>query len=1691
MSKRNTCVLQRAITAAAASSSKFPASSTLSRLTSIFTTQNVVIFFSFLTLGNSALKYLKDWITSWLMRKFFIAKTIRAGSDNKVIVKTYIKSICRDELGVIRIRGEDEIHKVTEAKKTEEDVLVYDKDRFDIKVSHLPPIISKFVHSTAKAMFFHVSDPKDHFKLQENKLSASSNYSNYSIFSISSNLKKYIKNKLQNASQYILVVRSQDSIVSLFVPLMIRNALRDLWKKTIQRWLIQYLTIETYNNLANILTGGGKKEKDTNKITLYALRSSAKLLRLFFQEAERFNRESQTKALYIRDMLYGQNFKAQPRPMSTIAIEPGSGLDLLKQDVEIFWTQRKKLEKNDLPFQRVHLLHGPPGNGKSSILQALAIQYEIPYFYLDANAAGTADVLKALLTKYTTSERCLVVIEDAESAMPKSERYVDGSSGYTADVDRKKKDNNTSKDTTNDDDGDEDDDESEKISVKEFIELINGSQSPRPAGRLICLTTNTLDAIPAEVLRLVNSQGNLFEFPNAGKETMKQYWKNYFQSDSWWDEFIVHYTTIWCQEIDEKTNEPKRLHSAADLQKYCMRFRGRPEEACMFKNVQTFAPSQSLSLSATPVATPVATPICTPISSPLRSSNLKGYPFTTNTTPSETPSTTPKTKEENDSATTASTSLPLPTIRQGSHTFAKQHNIPLHEATEILDKYDRQWDVASKALKAQQIKVFETNRIAIVSPLFNNDIRLGMTTFISLTLMLIGYFCHNLLRNLIDKKTMTFVLLLLPSFSSIMSFYEEYEKRNTIHFQLEAEALIGRALLKWFSRRIAHLSCKFEINKLQASHLRQGPLESNAKQFEHVVSILPKDGAQAFCVSTKDKTASITPKLFNDKWIDLNITMPPSSPSLSSLSTLKKSIVFPIQFAIMPAKKTILHTESHAERQLRKYQRNYTRQDRIITRSLKVIVKRDKDTKSKMQQLLQMAMEEHAQDTLDQAIKVIHPRIISGKLEHPRDEYYQHAEIFLSSGISSEIKRLEDHSFHWPIDDNSFNSSLEHLLQDAIRFDQSKEFYTLRGIPYRRSYLLSGASATGKNYFIRYLAHKLGREICILDFSKLTHRLIGNAGLAMAVNSIGSNGILVMRHLDSLVSASEGNAGRSSGSARIVRHGRHGRRIKSVTKSLTYSGILNVLDGPCAHNNGLITIMTTHRFDKLMEDNRTSTALLRPGRCAMHVKFQNPTEIQIFGLFHTMFSSNDNEINNKEEIIKIDKIANEFVQILKKEENIYWKRYQKLKDIDKKVEKEERNEEKKDETTGETKDSKYIQYHSRCWKSVVDWDSIKGYLRPLLHVGHESAATLINVKKFLIQSFLTKRQQLKQQLEEELEKLDSALLLNPKRTDNIEIRKSASFDAQFVLNQIISPVTGWAHVNDIDDDDLCHKIRQIEKKIKLLNEDQVSNDLTLIPCCPKGHPLKIVIDIYSRAICDGTKFNGEKCGVRLRRGTSKFSCKKNGCDYDVCKSCFEKEKKKLKKLETKTTVETGDVDDDIVTEKVVSKSRSGDEIAKKRKGKLMKLMKLKNRKNDQSFAPETPPSLSRSSAANKIKQSQLSLISNISNDVKKKHEEEEEEEEEDNDEDEKEKKKKKKKKKNDQINENQINDEKKDNNHINIKPFQVSPLFASVPLRGHVGPIPFGLMGVTSNEKREKEEKMYQMIEEVHSFISKQTIKKD
>ena len=48
-------------------------------------------------------------------------------------------------------------------------------------------------------------------------------------------------------------------------------------------------------------------------------------------------------------------------------------------------------------------------------------------------------------------------------------------------------------------------------------------------------------------------------------------------------------------------------------------------------------------------------------------------------------------------------------------------------------------------------------------------------------------------------------------------------------------------------------------------------------------------------------------------------------------------------------------------------------------------------------------------------------------------------------------------------------------------------------------------------------------------------------------------------------------------------------KIKITQKYLTYSGLLNALDGVLSNQNGVITIMTTNHIEKLGD------AFLRPG----------------------------------------------------------------------------------------------------------------------------------------------------------------------------------------------------------------------------------------------------------------------------------------------------------------------------------------------------------------------------------------------------------------------------------------------------------------------------------------------------------------
>ena len=60
------------------------------------------------------------------------------------------------------------------------------------------------------------------------------------------------------------------------------------------------------------------------------------------------------------------------------------------------------------------MLHGPPGTGKTSFLQALAITHGMRLYMLQVSSQSMTKERLATLLAETEGDRCMVALEDAE-----------------------------------------------------------------------------------------------------------------------------------------------------------------------------------------------------------------------------------------------------------------------------------------------------------------------------------------------------------------------------------------------------------------------------------------------------------------------------------------------------------------------------------------------------------------------------------------------------------------------------------------------------------------------------------------------------------------------------------------------------------------------------------------------------------------------------------------------------------------------------------------------------------------------------------------------------------------------------------------------------------------------------------------------------------------------------------------------------------------------------------------------------------------------------------------------------------------------------------------------------------------------------------------------------------------------------
>lgn len=157
----------------------------------------------------------------------------------------------------------------------------------------------------------------------------------------------------------------------------------------------------------------------------------------------------------------------------------------------------------------------------------------------------------------------------------------------------------------------------------------------------------------------------------------------------------------------------------------------------------------------------------------------------------------------------------------------------------------------------------------------------------------------------------------------------------------------------------------------------------------------------------------------------------------------------------------------------------------------------------------------------------------------------------------------------------------QQLLNDCKQFLESEEWYIRQGIPYRRGYLLHGPPGTGKTSFVTALAGALKLNIYVVSLS--TPELSDDI-LAQMLSRAAQRCILLFEDVDSAF------IHRSTGEIQA--------------SALSFSGLLNAIDGVAAQEGRLLFLTTNH-------PERISSALLRPGRVDVKVKLDRCTSFQV------------------------------------------------------------------------------------------------------------------------------------------------------------------------------------------------------------------------------------------------------------------------------------------------------------------------------------------------------------------------------------------------------------------------------------------------------------------------------------------------
>ena len=193
----------------------------------------------------------------------------------------------------------------------------------------------------------------------------------------------------------------------------------------------------------------------------------------------------------------------------------------------------------------------------------------------------------------------------------------------------------------------------------------------------------------------------------------------------------------------------------------------------------------------------------------------------------------------------------------------------------------------------------------------------------------------------------------------------------------------------------------------------------------------------------------------------------------------------------------------------------------------------------------------------------------------------------------------------------------------------TRTWYSNRGIPYRRGYLLYGPPGTGKSSLSLALAGHFKMRIYIVSLSSISSN---EENLASLFAELPRRCVVLLEDIDTAGlthtrddqegsddGASDNGNNDGDGSTNTTKSRDPRKRAASNANAnnnsgrLSLSGLLNILDG-VASQEGRVLIMTTNHLEKL------DKALIRPGRVDMIVKFDKADHGMVAAIFQAIFA---------------------------------------------------------------------------------------------------------------------------------------------------------------------------------------------------------------------------------------------------------------------------------------------------------------------------------------------------------------------------------------------------------------------------------------------------------------------------------------